>query len=101
MEVPSSKYLMSKMMNVYYRLIGSNYVTNLSPMHEPYHLYEFGLKSFEQLGKRLNFKIDFHEYFVCDIFFIPRFFHPLLRNIMKMSNSGMQLSVYLRKTNIL
>ena len=33
---------------------GTNYVTNISPMHSPFHLYEFGLKSFEELGKKIK-----------------------------------------------
>jgi hypothetical protein len=97
MEVPSSRYLVSKIINFYYRMIGTNYVTNISPMHEPFHLYEFDLKSFECLGKRVGFSIDFYEYFVCDIYSLPKFLHLPIRWIMKMNNSGMQLSIYLRK----
>lgn len=99
MEVPSSNYLISKVINFYYRMMGTNYVTNISPMHEPFHLYEFGLKSFEQLGKRLDFKIDFSEYFVCDVFFLPKIMHGPLQWVMKKSNTGMQLSIYLRKNS--
>jgi 2-polyprenyl-3-methyl-5-hydroxy-6-metoxy-1,4-benzoquinol methylase len=99
MEVPSSNYLISKVINFYYRMVGTNYVTNISPMHEPFHLHEFGLRSFEQLGKRLDFKIDFFEYFVCDVFFLPKILHRPLQWIMKRSNSGMQLSIYLRKNS--
>ena len=50
-EVPSSKWLISKLINLYYRIAGTNYVTNLSPMHVPFHLYEFDLKSFSLLGE--------------------------------------------------
>jgi 2-polyprenyl-3-methyl-5-hydroxy-6-metoxy-1,4-benzoquinol methylase len=52
-EVPSSKYLASKMVNFYYRLIGTNYVSNLSPMHVPFHLYEFGYDSFKALSTKI------------------------------------------------
>ena len=96
-EVPSSNHLIPKILNLYYRLIGTNYVTNLSPMHEPFHLYEFGLQSFKELSKRLQFEIAFHEYFVCMIYHIPGFLHPVLRWYMKKSNNGMQLSIWLRK----
>ena len=51
--------------------MGTNYVTNLSPMHVPYHLYEFDLKSFELNAKKLGYEIAHFEYFVCNIYKIP------------------------------
>jgi 2-polyprenyl-3-methyl-5-hydroxy-6-metoxy-1,4-benzoquinol methylase len=97
-EVPSSKYFIARLFNFYYRLRGTNYVTHLSPMHTPFHLYEFGLKSFEELGKKLNFRIEKNEYDVCNIDFIPKVFHPFLKKYMKWTNTGMQLTVYIRKS---
>ena len=96
-EVPSSKWLISKYVNSYFRLRGTNYVTNLSPMHSPYHLYEFDLKSFKELGKRIGYSIEYYEYSVCEIYFIPKFLHPIFRWYMKKTNKGMQLTVYLKK----
>ncbi len=96
-EVPSSKYLMSKLINIYYKLRGTNYVTHISPMHPPFHLYEFNLKSFEELSKRLNFSIVKSDYYVCAIEHVPKFLHPILRYYMKRTNTGMQLVVWLRK----
>ena len=98
-EVPSSKHTIAKLINLYFRLIGTNYVTHISPMHVPFHLYEFGLKSFEELGKKLGFKIEKHYYEVCQISFVPKIFHPILRKYMELNNTGMQLIVYLRKTD--
>ncbi|MBS1574068.1 MAG: class I SAM-dependent methyltransferase [Bacteroidetes bacterium] len=96
-EVPSSKHFIAKLFNFYYRLRGTNYVTNISPMHTPFHLYEFGLKSFEELGKKQGFKIEHHQYDVCEIWFIPKIFHRLLTKYMQWTKTGMQLTVYLRK----
>lgn len=96
-EVPSSNWLISKILNSYYRLRGTTYVTNLSPMHEPFHLYEFDVKSFEELSKRLNFDITLYEYDVSRIYHLPQFMHPILRWYMKRKNQGMQLTVWLRK----
>jgi SAM-dependent methyltransferase len=96
-EVPSSNHLIAKIINFYYRLRGTNYVTNLSPMHSPFHLYEFGLNSFKELGEKLNFKIELAQYHVCDIDFVPGILKPIFRKYMKWTNTGMQLSVYLRK----
>lgn len=96
-EVPSSDWLISKLFNAYYKLIGTNYVTNLSPMHPPYHLHEFTLKSFSELSKKLNYELAYSRYDVCSIYNIPQVFHGILRRYMKATNTGMQLTVYLRK----
>lgn len=96
-EVPSSRYFLPKLTNLYFRLIGTNYVTNLSPMHEPYHLYEFDLRSFEEHSKKNNYKIVFHEYFVCELYNIPKILQPFFRKYMQVTNTGMQLSLWLQK----
>jgi predicted SAM-dependent methyltransferase len=98
-EVPSSRHLISRLINVYYTLIGTNYVTNLSPMHEPYHLFEFGLKSFEAHARRAGYTIRFYEYYPCTADPFPKFLHPLLDYVMKKTNTGMQLAVWLKKNN--
>jgi 2-polyprenyl-3-methyl-5-hydroxy-6-metoxy-1,4-benzoquinol methylase len=99
MEIPSSRWFIPKIINLYYTLIGTNYVTNLSPMHSPFHLHEFDLKSFEKLSKKLNFSIIQHRFDVCSIYFFPKFLHPILKLYMKYTNKGMQLTVYLKKNN--
>jgi len=96
-EVPSSKHLVAKIFNLYFRLRGTNYVTNISPMHTPFHLYEFGIQSFSRLAAKQHFNIAFHEYHVCDIYHIPRIFHFPLRKIMKWTDTGMQLTVWITK----
>jgi SAM-dependent methyltransferase len=96
-EVPSSKWFIAKLINFYYRLRGTNFVTNLSPMHTPFHLYEFDIKSFKFLGEKLNFTIEEYKYDVCELFFVPKIFHSLFRKYMEWTNTGMQLTVYLRK----
>jgi len=96
-EVPSSKHFVSRLINLFYRLTGTNYVTNLSPMHSPFHLYEFGLKSFQEAGKRMNFSIVKHYYDVCSIHPIPSLFDFPVRKYMQWKGSGMQLTVYLKK----
>lgn len=96
-EVPSSKWLIARLVNRYFRLRGTNYVTNISPMHSPFHLFEFGLRSFELHGRRNGYEVALHRYSVCEIPYFPRFMHPLVRWYMERTNSGMQLTVYLRK----
>lgn len=96
-EVPSSDWFMQKIMNGYFRLRNTNYVTNLSPMHSPFHLFEFHINSFVELSKKLNFSIAKKRYEVCSIYFVPKVFHPLLKWYMKKTDKGMQLTVYLKK----
>jgi 2-polyprenyl-3-methyl-5-hydroxy-6-metoxy-1,4-benzoquinol methylase len=96
-EVPSSKWLIPSFMNLYFKIVGTNYVTNLSPMHTPFHLHEFDTKSFQELAKRLDFSIVKRKYDVCSIYYIPKFLHPILKWYMKKTDKGMQLTVYLKK----
>ena len=96
-EVPSSEWFIPKIMNFYYKLIGTNYVTNLSPMHSPFHLHEFDSKSFEALSRQLNFSIAKKRYDVGTIYHVPAFLHPFLRWYMKKTDKGMQLTIYLRR----
>lgn len=96
-EVPNADNLVGRLINRYYRLRGTNYVTSLSPMHAPFHLYEYTLKSFEAVAKQLGLEVVKHEYEVCSIFHFPGFVKPFMRKYMEWTNTGMQLTVYLRK----
>ena len=96
-EVPSSLYLMSKAVNLYFRLRGVNYVTNLSPMHAPFHLYEFGMRSFEKHAAKAGYEIAEHRVDVCAIFHVPGVVKPPLSWWMARTGTGMQLTVWLRK----
>lgn len=96
-EVPSSDYLLHHLLNGYYRLIGTSYVANVSPMHSPYHLYEFTPQSFESLGQRLGFMLADHSYHPASGRFVPRQLYPFFFRWMKATKTGMQLTVWLRK----
>lgn len=96
-EVPNSAYLISKIFNFYFQMRGTNYITNISPMHSPFHMYEFSLKSFFENQTKNNYKVVQYEYYVCPIYGIPGIFHPLLKWVMKKRNQGMQLEVWLKK----
>lgn len=95
-EVPSSDWLINKIINLSYSLKGTDYVGNLSPMHTPFHLYEFALQSFAAHAKQNNYEIAFHEYFVCQTY-MPKIISPILHWYMKKTDKGMQLSIWLRK----
>ena len=96
-EVPSSDWLMSKLFNFYYKIIGTDYVTNISPMHSPYHLYEFTKDSFDKNGLNNNYIVEEKYYYPCDTY-MPKFIDKLLKWYMGRTNKGMQLAVWLRKT---
>jgi 2-polyprenyl-3-methyl-5-hydroxy-6-metoxy-1,4-benzoquinol methylase len=96
-EVPSSRYLIGKLINFYFRLIGTNYVVNISPMHTPFHMYEFGLKSFKENQKKNNFTIAHYQYYVGQFDGMPRILNPFLNWYMTRTNTGMQLTIWLKK----
>lgn len=95
-EVPSSDWLIGKIINLFYKLKRTDYVGNLSPMHGPFHLYEFSLKSFEEHAKQHGYELAFHEYYVCQTF-MPKIADYILKPYMRWTNTGMQLCVWLRK----
>jgi ubiquinone/menaquinone biosynthesis C-methylase UbiE len=95
-EVPSSKWLINKIINFAYKSRGLDYVGNLSPMHPPFHLYEFDLKSFEKNGLKNNYSIIHHQYHVCESY-MPKIIDIFVRPYMKYTNKGMQLVVWLKK----
>ena len=97
-EVPSSSHLLAKFLNTYFKLAGTNYVTHISPMHAPFHLYEFGLASFQEHGRRAGYEIAEHEFHQNDVLFvpIPKPFHRPLSWWMARKKAGMQLTVWLR-----
>lgn len=96
-EVPSSAYFGSKLFNLYFKIVRTNYVTHLSPMHSPFHLYEFDLKSFEELGKRLNFKIEQYNFFYNDVMLIPKIFSLPFNKYMEVTRKGMMFNLFVRK----
>ncbi|MBC7749930.1 MAG: class I SAM-dependent methyltransferase [Methylotenera sp.] len=95
-EVPSSDWLIGKIINLYYKLKRTDYVGNLSPMHEPFHLHEFGLSSFLEHSKKYGYELAFYEYYVC-LTYMPKVMDLILKPYMKRTNKGMQLCVWLRK----
>ena len=96
-EVPSSDFLPCRLLNSFYRLIGTSYLANCSPMHTPYHLYEFRPQGCESLGSRLGFRLDEYSYRQASARFVPHFLYPLFFRWMMATHTGMQLNVWLRK----
>lgn len=96
-EVPSSSFLQSRLVRGFYRLTGAGeYVINLSPMHPPYHLYEFGLDSFLKHGKLAGYSVVSHQYTPC-AYGLPKILKNMLNSVMRKTDTGMQLLVWLKK----
>ena len=95
-EVPSTRWLLGRLLNLYYRLAGSGLVTNLSPMHPPYHLYEFTVEAFRSNGRRLGYDVARTDHYVGDTF-VGGWAGRLLRRLMTLTHTEMQLVVWLRR----
>ncbi len=95
-EVPSTRWLIGRLLNLYYRLTGSGLVTNLSPMHPPYHLYEFTVEAFVRNGRRLGYEVARTDHYVGDTF-VGGLGGRLLRRLMLLTHTEMQLVVWLRR----
>jgi 2-polyprenyl-3-methyl-5-hydroxy-6-metoxy-1,4-benzoquinol methylase len=96
-EVPSSSWLTNAISNLFYKIQGLDYVANISPMHEPFHLYEFSLKSFLAHSKENDYDVLHFEYYVAQTY-LPNFLDFILIPLMRRTNTGMQLCVWLKKT---
>ena len=66
-------------------------------MHVPFHLYEFDIRSFEHNGRARGYEVASRWIDTGSIFHLPRALHPLLRGLMAMGDTGLQLTVFLRK----
>ncbi|MGE3992256.1 class I SAM-dependent methyltransferase [Pseudorhodoplanes sp.] len=96
-EIPSTRHLASLIINTYYRALGTSYVTNTSPMHIPYHLFEFSIECFHKNGRRAGYEVaeSWLEYY--GLLNIPEFLHPPLKWWMDRTGRAQQLTVFLRK----
>lgn len=95
--MPSSAWLTSKIYNLYYRLRGTEFVTNISPMHNPFHLYEFGTKSFFENAKINNYKVLKINTVATDTH-LPKFLDFVLLPIMRATGTGLRLEVIIQKS---
>ncbi len=96
-EVPSSKWLIHKLVNFYYAITGTDYVANLSPMHIPFHLYSnLHWNLFIRNSVKNKYEVVAHEYFVCPTH-LPKSLDFILKPYMAKTKTGMTLTIWLRK----
>jgi SAM-dependent methyltransferase len=99
LEVPNARWLVSDIVDTYYRISGMKLTTRTSPLHSPYHLYEFTEKSFARLGERCGLEVASCRTFVSTVPHFPAAIKTLLRWAMSYSGRHMQLEVWLRKAS--
>ena len=99
-EVPSSNYFLSSLINFLHKIRGSDYVSHLSPMHVPFHIYEFRLSTFQLHSQLHNYSIRHSILYPCTCYF-PPFLDYFAKQWMKLTNTGMQLEVWLQKKSSL
>jgi SAM-dependent methyltransferase len=96
-EVPDSEYMLSKIFNLYFWLARTDYVVNISPMHVPFHLYEFTERSFRLNGQRQGYSIAHIDRYPGSAPIAPGI-SKLLSPLMNITKTGMGLIVYLKKS---
>ena len=60
-EVPSSDWLMARLVDLAYRAQGLDYTSHLSPLHPPFHLFEFTLQSFRAHAAKHGYDVVHHR----------------------------------------
>lgn len=94
--VPNAFTLNQLLINMMYKLRGLDYVSNISPMHPPFHIYEFTRNSFEENSKRNGYQILSISGITYKTY-LPKIFDPLLKPLIRLTKTDMNLLVWLRK----
>ena len=97
LEVPSSNWLLEHAHHPGLKLRGLDFTSLPSPMHPPHHLSAFPRRCFELNQASLGFEILDSRIDPCAIYHVPRFLHSPLRQLMRRSDTGMQLTLFLRR----
>jgi SAM-dependent methyltransferase len=95
-EVPSSDWLMARLVDFAYRVQGLDFTCHLSPLHIPFHLFEFTPASFERHAARAGYEVALCRRHVAQTY-APRWADAGLRRLMDRTKTGMQLEMWLRK----
>jgi SAM-dependent methyltransferase len=95
-EVPSSDWLMARLVDFAYRVQRLERTCHLSPLHIPFHLFEFTPRSFELHALRAGYEIAACLRHVGRTY-APDWADRVLVSLMEVSGTGLQLEVWLRK----
>lgn len=99
LEVPNARWIVSDVIDFFYRISGLRLTTKTSPLHSPYHLYEFTEKSFACLSERCGLEVVKCKSFVSAVPHFPAPIRSLLRLAMNCSGRYMQLEIWMRKAS--
>ncbi|MEQ8576667.1 class I SAM-dependent methyltransferase [Fulvivirga sp.] len=94
--VPSSNWLRTKLINLFYKITMSGYVTNTSPMHPPFHLHEFSKQSFYEHASKHGYQVELITIFPDKVINIP-VVRNVFKAITKLFNLGIRMDVWIRK----
>ena len=73
-------------------------MTNLSPMHPPYHLYEFTALAFRRHAVRAGYVVVADEILSSSPTYLPTPFDAIATRLMNATGTNMQLQVWLRSS---
>lgn len=93
-EVPNALWLVSRLARLQFRMRFLPWVINLSPMHTPYHLYEFSIRCFHENGKKNGYRVLQHNVFNTNSY-LPSWMDTLIRPVMGVTGTGLVLKVWL------
>jgi SAM-dependent methyltransferase len=94
--VPTNRIFIQLLANLFYKLKGLDYVSNISPMHAPFHLYEFDLRSFKKNSALNNYTIKHVDFWTTQDY-VFRKPNSVIRKIIKLAKADMNLTIWLRK----
>lgn len=95
-EVPNARWLMATLTDFAYKIRGMDYTVHLSPLHSPFHIYEFSEKTFRLHAKRRGYKIELIRLYQGPTY-APKFLDPILHRWMQSTGTGMQLGVWISR----
>ncbi len=94
--VPYAYSLNQVLINLYYRLRGLDYVSNISPMHPPFHLYEFTENAFRKNAILNDYTIHKVER-VTYRTYLPKSLDFLILPVIKLTRTEMNIIVWITK----
>jgi 2-polyprenyl-3-methyl-5-hydroxy-6-metoxy-1,4-benzoquinol methylase len=94
--VPNAYTLNQQLINFMYKLRGMDYVSNISPMHPPFHIYEFTRKAFKKnalINKYSILSLKGVTYRT----YLPKILDPFLMPFIRWTKTDMNLVVWIKK----
>jgi len=96
--VPNAYTLNQLLINFIYKIRGMDYVSSISPMHPPFHIYEFTRKAFIENARINNYEIITMKG-VTYRTFLPKILDSIVKPIINLTKTDMNLMVWIKKGN--